>query len=453
MKIISIGSIILAGGVGTRLWPLSREQYPKQFLKLNGTSLFQDTYSRALRISSPEEIVVVTNEDFRYHVKNQVEELGFSIDDHQILLESEGKNTLPAIAWGVRVLSDISGDKLVAVFPSDHILDEKAMDIIKNSASLANENLVVFGIKPTAPHTGYGYIKPGVALEGGFIVKEFKEKPDPEKAKEYLDSGYLWNSGMFLFSPGVFFDELKKYRPNMYEEFNRPHPDYSMVESISIDYGLLEVSDRVAVIPLDLRWNDLGSFRSLYDNSGKDDKGNAGEAEFVSSENNFVYSKGRKIAVLGMKNTAIIDSGDALLVCNLDNTESVKELVAIYRGRCDDITKHHLTVHRPWGSYTILESKKFYKIKRVTVSPMKSLSLQLHHHRSEHWVVVSGTAEVRLGDETQTLSKGQSTFVGEGVLHRLGNPGRIPLEVIEIQIGEYLEEDDIVRFDDDFGRV
>ncbi|WP_421908692.1 mannose-1-phosphate guanylyltransferase/mannose-6-phosphate isomerase [Methanolacinia petrolearia] len=453
MKNILTGSIILAGGVGTRLWPLSREQFPKQFLKLNGASFFQDTYTRALRISSPEEIVVVTNENFRYHVKNQVEELGYSIDDSRILLESEGKNTLPAITWGIRVLYDIFGDIPVAVFPSDHILDEKAMDIIKNSAPLAKKNLVVFGIKPTAPLTGYGYIKPGEALDGGFAVKEFKEKPCPEKAKEYMDSGYLWNSGMFLFSPEVFFEELKKYLPNMYDEFERPHPDYSGVESISIDYGLLEVSDRVAVVPLSLRWNDLGSFRALYENLGKDDKGNAGDAEFVGSENNFVYLKDKKVAVLGMTNTAIIDSGDALLVCDLDNTESVKELVGIYASRGDDITKYHLTVHRPWGSYTILESKKFFKIKRVTVSPMKSLSLQLHHHRSEHWVVVSGTAEVQLGDKVMNFSRGQSTFVGEGVVHRLGNPGKIPLEVIEIQIGEYLKEDDIVRFDDDFGRV
>ncbi|MBN1432551.1 MAG: mannose-1-phosphate guanylyltransferase/mannose-6-phosphate isomerase [Methanomicrobiaceae archaeon] len=453
MKDISIGSIILAGGVGTRLWPLSREQYPKQFLKLNGRSLFQDTYSRALRVSSPEEIVVVTHENFMYHVKNQVEELGFAIDDHQILLETEGKNTLPAITWGVRVLYNIFGDIPLAVFPSDHLLDEGAMDIIKNSAVLADENLVVFGIKPTAPYTGYGYIKPGAPLNGGFVVDQFKEKPGQEKAKEYMDSGYLWNSGMFLFRPEIFFDELKKHIPGIYRKFETENPDYSSVEAVSIDYGLLEISGRVAVVPLDLNWSDLGSFKSLYENSGKDSRGNSGDAEFLNSENNFVYSKDRKVAVVGIKNTAVIDSGDALLICNLDDTESVRELVDIYKKKGDEIASYHLTVHRPWGSYTILESKQYFKIKRVSVSPMKYLSLQLHHHRSEHWIIVSGSAEVRLGDEVGTLSKGESTFVGEGILHRLGNPGKIPLEVIEVQIGEYLEEDDIVRFDDDFGRV
>ncbi len=406
-----------------------------------------------MKISAPEEIVVVTHENFRFHVKNQVEELGYSIADDMILLETEGKNTLPAITWGVFVLNNTFGNIPVAVFPSDHLLDEEAMGIIKDSAGLAEDYLVVFGIKPTAPYTGYGYIKPADPLDGGFSVDAFKEKPGCDAAERYVNSGYLWNSGMFLFTPEVFFDELKKHIPSIFRAFDCDNPDYSSVDPVSIDYGLLEVSGRVAVVPLELKWSDLGSFRSLYDNSEKDESGNSGDAEFISSENNLVYSKGRKVAVLGMKNTAVIDSGDALLVCNLDNTESIRELVEIYKKRGDDIVSYHLTVHRPWGSYTVLESKNFFKIKRVTVNPMNYLSLQLHHHRSEHWIIVSGTAEVRLGDEVKKLSKGESTFVGEGVLHRLGNPGRIPLEVIEVQIGEYLEEDDIVRFDDDYGRA
>lgn len=406
-----------------------------------------------MKISSPDEIVVVTHEDFRYHVKNQVEELGYGIAEENILLESVGKNTLPAITWGVRRLYNKFGDIPVAVFPSDHLLDEEAMDIIAGSVDLAGDYLVVFGIKPAAPYTGYGYIKPGSELEGGFEVREFKEKPDPEKAKEYMDSGYLWNSGMFLFNAGLFFEELKRYRPGLYEDFESGNPDYSLVEGISIDYGLLEVSERVAVVPLDMKWSDLGSFRSLYENSSKDESGNAGNAEFVNSGNNYVFSNDRKVAVVGMSNTAVIDSGDALLICNLDDTESVRDLVEIYRKRGDDIACYHLTVHRPWGSYTILESRQFFKIKRVSVNPRNYLSLQKHHHRSEHWIVVSGTAEVRLGDEVRTLSQGESTFVGSGVVHRLGNPGLIPLEVIEVQIGEYLGEDDIVRFDDNYGRV
>lgn len=453
MRQITIGSIILAGGVGTRLWPLSREHYPKQFLKFNGRSLFQETYIRALKISLPEEIVVVTHDNFKYHVINQVEDLGYNIKDHQILLETEGKNTLPAITWGIFSLYNNFGNIPVAVFPSDHLLDDKAIDIIRDSTTLAEDYLVIFGIKPTAPYTGYGYIRPGDPLNGGFVVDAFKEKPDFETAEKYINSGYLWNSGMFLFTPEVFFDELKKHIPAIFRAFNCENPEYSSLDSVSIDYGLLEVSGRVAVVPLDLKWNDLGSFRSLYENSEKDESGNAGNAEFLNSKNNYVYSRDRKVAVLGMENTAVIDSGDALLVCNLDNAESIRELVEIFRKKGEDIINHHLTVHRPWGSYTVLESKDFFRIKRVSVNPMKYLSLQFHRHRSEHWIVVSGTAEVIIGDQARTISKGESTFVGEGVLHRLGNPGKIPLEVIEVQIGEYLGEDDIVRYDDDFGRV
>lgn len=439
--------------MGTRLWPLSREQYPKQFLKLNGRSLFQDTYLRAAKISDPEAIVVVTNEDFRYHVKNQVEELGREIPDERILLEPVGRNTLPAITWGVYALREAFGDIDVAVFPSDHLLDENATAVIAGSACLAEERLVVFGIRPLGPYTGYGYIRPGEPLEGGFVVEEFKEKPGPEQAAEYVKAGYLWNSGMFLFRTGVFISELGKFRPQIRDIFESQNPDYHSLESISIDYGLLELSDRVAVVPLDLEWSDLGSFRSLYESSGKDDLGNSGNAEFIRSDNNFVYPGGRKVAVVGMSGTAVVDSGDALLVCSLDESEAVKELVDIYRQRGDDIAKYHLTVHRPWGSYTTLESRDFFKIKRVTVSPKKALSLQKHHHRSEHWVVVSGSAEVTLGEETKCLSRGESTFVAAGTIHRLKNPGLIPLEVIEVQIGEYLGEDDIIRFDDDYGRA
>ncbi|EHQ34714.1 mannose-1-phosphate guanylyltransferase/mannose-6-phosphate isomerase [Methanoplanus limicola] len=445
-------SIILAGGVGTRLWPLSREKYPKQFLKMNGHSLFQETYLRSLKLSSPDEIVVVTGEPYEYHVINQIKELGYSIPREHVLKEPVGKNTLPAVMWGMKVLYDESGDCTAAVFPSDHMLDAAASDVISSSEGLAEDCLVVFGIKPDSPQTGYGYVKAGVPVKNGYFVDEFKEKPDAETAQKYLDEGYLWNSGMFLLSTKVFFGEVMKFRKDIYDEFFSGSLNYHNIDGISMDYGILEKSDKVAVVPLNLSWNDLGSFRSMYAVGDKDESGNCGDALFVRSQNNFVSSGGRKIALLGVENIAVIDSGDAVLVCNLDDTESVKELVNFYLEKGDDIAKIHKTVFRPWGSYTTLEEKNFYKIKRVTVNSGSVLSLQKHHHRSEHWVVASGCAEITLGEEVRTLTHGESTFVPAGFMHRLRNPGMIPLEVIEVQIGEYLEEDDIVRFDDAYGR-
>jgi mannose-1-phosphate guanylyltransferase/mannose-6-phosphate isomerase len=448
-----MNSIILAGGVGTRLWPLSREYYPKQFIQMDGHSLFQKTYERATLLSDPDEIFVVTNTIHQYLARNQIEEMGFTLIDDNLLAEPEGKNTLPAIAWAMQRIRSISSSATAVVFPSDHLLGTDALDQIRAAEPISAKNIVTFGIKPDSPHTGYGYIKPGRPLPYGAMVDEFREKPDEKTAQEYVRNGYLWNSGIFLLSVGIFFSELKKYRPELFEAFREGHtPDYSRLESISIDYGLLEQSKKVAVVTLETEWSDLGTFKALYDREQHDIEGNIGKAEFFSAENNFVHAPGKHVGLIGVHDLIVVDTSDALLVCDRSHSELVKNLVTRYNERKDPVTKFHRQVHRPWGSYTILEETGIYKIKRVSVKPGQKLSLQLHHHRSEHWVVVRGTAEVILNAEITILRQGESMFVRSGTMHRLKNPGVIPLEVIEVQLGEYLEEDDIIRFDDDYGR-
>jgi mannose-1-phosphate guanylyltransferase / mannose-6-phosphate isomerase len=446
-------SIILAGGIGTRLWPLSREYYPKQFIQMDGRSLFQKTYERATLLSDCDEIYVVTNKIHQYLARNQMEEMGFAISDDHLLTEPEGKNTLPAITWAMQQIRSVSSSATAVVFPSDHLLGGDALDQIRSAEPLSKRYIVTFGIKPVSPHTGYGYIKPGRPLAYGAMVDEFKEKPDEKTAEEYVKNGYLWNSGIFLLSVGSFFSELKKYRPELYEAFRGGHsPDYNRLESISIDYGLLEQSKKVAVVTLETDWSDLGTFKALYDVEQHDSEGNIGKAEYFSAENNFVHAPGKHVGLIGVHDLIVVDTPDALLVCDRRRSEQVKQLVNRYNDRNDPVTKFHRQVHRPWGSYTILEDSGVYKIKRVSVKPGQKLSLQLHHHRSEHWVVVRGTAEVELNGENKLLRQGESTFVRSGTRHRLKNPGVIPLEVIEVQLGEYLEEDDIIRFDDDYGR-
>ena len=449
----SIKSVILAGGVGTRLWPLSRTYNPKQFLKVNGTSLFQDTWRRALLISGPEEVWVVTNEAHQFLVRSQLEEVGVHVKDERILKEPVAKNTLPAITWAMQVIREEYGDSVVAVFPSDHNLENGAMKEIAAARCISDKYLVTFGVPPTTPHTGYGYIDPGDPLALGARVRKFREKPDWETAKVYLEAGFLWNSGMFLFSTGVFFDELAKYQPELYSQFRDGIREYANLPSLSVDYGLLEHSEKVAVVPLKSRWTDLGTFRAWYELRPHDDYGNAGHAEMLDSERNFVHAPGKRAALIGVRDLVLVDTGDALLACHMDMTEKVSELVKRFRDRGDTITDYHLQVHRPWGSYTELERSRFFRIKRVTVKPGKRLSLQMHHHRSEHWIIVSGMADVIVGDRTIHLQQGESTFVPAATRHRLANTGKIPLEVIEVQIGEYLEEDDITRFSDDFNRV
>lgn len=457
-------TLILAGGKGTRLWPLSRELMPKQFIRiLDNYSLFQKTVQRALLFSRPEEIFIVTNNKYKFRVLDDLRELGLELPERNILLEPIGKNTLLAIFWGIMKIEEAFGDSIVAVLPSDHMIDtnENYLKAFQSAERLARDYLVTFGIKPTRPHTGYGYIKPGERLNGGYKVEEFKEKPDFETAKRYVEEGYYWNSGMFMFDTELFIEEVKRLAPEVYDAFestNSVEDAYGLVPDLSIDYGIMEKTDKAAVVPLNVYWNDLGSFDALYEVLDKDENNNAvkirgakGYHVGVDSKNNLILTE-RLTATVGVEDLIIIDTDDALLVAHCGDSQKVTEVYRRLKEKGDERVFVHKTAHRPWGSYTVLEEGERYKIKRLTVLPGKKLSLQMHYHRSEHWVVVRGTAKVLVGDEEILLRPGESTFIPAGVKHRLENPGKVVLEVIETQIGEYLGEDDIVRFDDDFGR-
>lgn len=455
--------IILAGGSGTRLWPLSRSNYPKQFLKLKGMekSIFQLTMLRCLRLAALSDIYIVTNENYRFLISGQIEELGYIPSSENILLEPEGKNTLPAICYGVKEIRK-KGDDIVAVFSSDHLIGDtdRFVSYIKSGENLTDKYLLTFGIRPLFPETGYGYIKPGAACSPGFIAEEFKEKPDAETAEKYLSEGYLWNCGIFMFRTDIFEDEVEKYSPSVYSAFQ--HEDisecFALTPKISVDYGVMEKSGRVAVIGIDVPWSDLGSFATFYDEyeTKKDIYGNVvfGDEILINSENNMIYSDGNKaIAVIGVKDLVIVDQDDALLVCRKDESQLVKNAVDALKQRHDRRADFHQTEYRPWGAYTVLEEGNFYKIKRLSVLAGKKLSYQMHYHRSEHWIVVSGTAKVTTDGAQKLVRSGESIFVAAGQKHRLENPGKLILEVIEVQSGAYLGEDDIVRFEDDFNRI
>ena len=454
--------IIMAGGSGSRLWPLSRTHYPKQFLKLFGMdkSIFQMTINRCLLMGSIEDIYLVTSKDYLHLVQGQIEELGMNLPAEQILLEPTAKNTLPAILYAVQAIQNKS-DEICAVFASDHVIDHPQIlaDTILGAIPLAEKGFVCFGITPTSPETGFGYIKPGSPVTGGFEVAEFKEKPDYKTACKYVEEGYLWNSGMFMFRSEQFIGAVKKYNPDVFEAFQSDTVEdkFEKTPSISVDYGLIEKMDTVYGAPMIMEWNDLGNFTTFYDryHSTKDDNGNVyfNDEIMLDSNRNLVYSEGDKaVAVVGVSDVVVVDQKDALLVCKRDESPKVKDVVEILKKRKDTRADYHLTVYKPWGSYTILENDKFYKVKRLTVFPEKRLSYQMHYHRNEHWIVVSGTAIVKIDDEEHMVRSGESIYIKAGERHRLANSGNLILEVIEVQNGQYLGEDDIVRYEDDFMR-
>jgi mannose-1-phosphate guanylyltransferase/mannose-6-phosphate isomerase len=453
-------SVILAGGSGTRLWPLSREKYPKQFLKFDKTSLFQNTIDRCMDISSPNDIFVVTNDAQKFLVIGQIKELGIIIPDENILIEPFGKNTLPAICLGMKEIERRYGESIVGIFPSDHILGKAAMGTIASAESLSKDYLVAFGIAPSCPHTGYGYICLSDPIGVGHKVSAFVEKPVSEHAEKLMNDGCLWNSGMFLFDTTLFFSELQKHEPEIFRlfaHFDNLKDVYNDLQPISVDYGMMEKSDCVAVVKLNDKWTDLGNFDAIYDEFEKDNSNNVChdcDNVMINSTNNYVYSKANKlVSLIDISNTIIVDTPDALLVCPRDSNQRVKEIVEQLKARNDSRAYLHDTVYKPWGTYTVLIMAERHKIKSIMVLPGKKLSLQLHYHRNEHWAVVKGIALVNVDGKEFFLRTGESTFIKEGTNHRLSNPGRIPLEIIEIQLGEVIDEDDIVRFEDEYGRL
>jgi mannose-1-phosphate guanylyltransferase/mannose-6-phosphate isomerase len=433
--------------------------YPKQFLKFGSTSLFQETVLRCLEVSDISEIFIVTNEAQKFYVIGQIEELGHPIPTENVLIEPEAKNTLPAIFFGMKEIEKEFGNSIVGVFSSDHVLDRDAMKTISSAENLVSDFLVTFGVVPDFPHTGYGYIKFSDICGQGYKVSEFREKPDFDTAEKYISEGCLWNSGIFLFETGLFFEEVKKHAPSVFacfEQGNNIDEIYANVQKTSIDYGIMERSDRVAVVRLDQKWSDLGNFEAIYDEFEKDSMGNViheCDPLLLDSEGNFVYSKkGKIVSLIDVKDMVIVDTSDALLICPKSSSQKVKEIVTELKGRNDERAFIGQTVYRPWGSYTLLEDSPKHKIKNITVYPEHKLSLQLHYHRSEHWVIVKGMACVEVNGQRFFLRPGESTFIRGGEKHRLSNPGKIPLEIIEVQLGELVDEADIVRFDDIYGR-
>ena len=474
-------NIILCGGNGTRLWPISRTLMPKQFVKLfDDKSLFQLTVERNSKLCNSQ--FIVSNSEQYFIALDQMEE--FITHDLQhttnYLLEPIGRNTAPAIALACMALDF---DEIVLVTPSDHLIkDEKEYEkVLKKAKEFASENkLVTFGITPTFAETGFGYIE----TVNEFDVKAFHEKPNFEIATSYLKAGnYYWNSGMFCFKAGVFLDELKIHSPNIYEAskiafenaigtetlvsakgevktslpnlIRIKHEDMANIPEDSIDYAVMEKSNIVKVIPSNISWSDVGSFDSLYEELPKDENNNTINDNHIAidSKNNLVYGFERKIATVDIEDLIIIDTGDALLISKKGSSQKVKKVVEKLKLQNSNLPNIHLTGYRPWGSYTVLEELTGYKIKRIEVNPGKRLSLQKHFHRSEHWIVLTGTATVTVGDEKRLVRPNESTYIKAGELHRLENEGKIPVVLIEAQVGEYTGEDDIVRIEDDFDRI
>lgn len=466
-------AIILAGGSGTRLWPLSRKNFPKQFIKINSTkSLFQQTLERMLHIVAPEDIIIMTNSEYKFHIINDLKALSRKKIDESVhlIIEPASRNTAPAIALAMKYCIERSGypaEEPVFVCPSDHIIEpiEDFTGCIRIAKEIAQmDYIVTFGIKPRRPETGYGYIKinkGGAESRHGkfFDAERFIEKPDEAQAKRFIEEGcYFWNSGMFLFKLDLMIDELKTHAPDIFKVFELDYEKmlshYNMMPEISIDYAVMERSKRIALVPVDLYWDDMGSWDSLYNLMEKDENGNALSGDIISidTKNSLIFGNRRLITTIGIENTLIVETDDAILIAKKGETQRVRDVVSMLKNQSRKEADEHVTTHRPWGSYTVLEEGERYKIKRVMVNPGESLSLQLHRHRSEHWVVIKGTAKITIGDDVRFVHENESAYVPRSTPHRLENPGKIPLEIIEVQNGEYLGEDDIERIDDRYGR-
>mgnify|MGYP001941562631 CR=1 FL=1 len=463
--------VIMAGGFGSRLWPLSRQLNPKQFLRLCGdASLLQQTLLRLNGIETAPP-TIICNEDHRFLVAEQLRQL--SVSEASILLEPVGRNTAPAIALAALNLINSGQDPVLLVLAADHFMaDQKAFtEAVHDAALLAHQDkLVTFGIMPTHAETGYGYIQRGMAFSPeGFLVEGFVEKPDAETAQGFLDSGdYYWNSGMFMFKASNYLHALGEFRPDILAactaaiadtaqdlDFIRVDQEaFATCPESSIDYAVMERTDNAVVIPLDAGWSDIGSWSALWELGDKDQDGNVFKGDVLAhkSLNSLIYAEHKLVAAIGVENLIVVETKDAVLVADKSRVQDVKSVVETIKkqGRCEYL--NHREVYRPWGMYDAIGDGERYQVKRITVKPGARLSLQMHHHRAEHWIVVSGTAKVTIEGQTTMLTENQSTYIPIGAMHRLENPGKVALEIIEVQSGGYLGEDDIVRFDDQYGR-
>jgi mannose-1-phosphate guanylyltransferase/mannose-6-phosphate isomerase len=469
--------VILSGGAGTRLWPVSRRAHPKPFMELvDGETLAEKTWRRAKAVAGDAPIITVTSRDYYFYTRDLYARLPESTGNERFLLEPMGRNTAPAIALAAMSVRDNVGEQApMLVMPADHLIADLRNfgAAVSEARQLANDGyLVTFGIHPTHAETGYGYIRQGKALtmSGGYEVAEFVEKPDEATAIKYLESGeYHWNSGMFCFQAGKFLESLQRYAPDVHAAATRvweatdksngpiefPPELFGECPSISIDYAVMERADNTAVVVSEFGWSDIGSWKAISELYESDESGNrvSGKAIMVGSQNCFVQGGDRVVAAVGVSGLVIVDTGDAVLVADLDHAQDVKEVVSQLAELKHEAVDFHKTVHRPWGSYTILEDADDCKVKRLVVKPGQVLSLQLHHRRAEHWTVVEGTAKVRLGDDEFLLESNQSTYIPTETLHRLENPGDKDVHLIEVQTGDSFGEDDIERFEDIYGRV
>lgn len=485
-------AVILAGGSGTRLWPVSRYGLPKQFMKLNGEkSLLCQTVERLASVVPLKDIFVITNEDYHFHVQEDLKAVSPDLENN-VIFEPVGRNTAPAIALIMKYCVEklkCARDEVIFICPSDHIIEpvEKFAHYAKRAEITAKTGrIVTFGIKPSRPETAYGYIKakadplarlPAGCLEGRpfggpgclagkpaaygnvYAVAKFTEKPDQATAEKYLEDGnYYWNSGMFAFTIGAMRAEFKAYAPEISRKMGltlaRMTADFKNMPAISIDYAVMEKSRKAAVLPMDILWSDMGSWDSLPEVIKPDSDGNVkvGDVLALDTKKTIVMGEKRLISTIGIKDLIIIDTADALLIARRGQAQRVKEVVDMLKERKRKEVVEHITTYRPWGSFIVLEEGSRYKIKRIVVNPGQKVSHQLHHHRSEHWIIVKGAAKVTIGKKSSIVHENESTFVPKSTGHRLGNPGKVPLEMIEVQNGEYMGEDDIVRSSYIYGR-
>ena len=457
--------VILAGGSGTRLFPMSRKCFPKQFLKIAGKkSLLAQTIDRFLGKVAVKDIVIVTNADYKFYVQDILTEE--KAEDASIILEPIGRNTAPAIALSVQYCKEKLGageDEVVFVAPSDHIVQPKPqfLKLVEKAEKIAQSGqIVTLGVVPDKPETGYGYIRAGEALHGGgYKVYAFKEKPNKEIAEAYLKAGnYYWNAGMFVFSIKTMLEELNKFEPEILKIINTGYDkainDFANMPNISIDYAIAEQSDKMAVLPLDIYWNDIGSWDALSETMETDvsDNASSGDVELLDCENTMALSNNRMVVGIGLEDTTIVETPDVVLVTKKGDSQKVKKVFEKLQLAERKETMENITMFRPWGSYTIISEGDGFKVKRIVVKPGGRLSLQLHHKRSEHWTVVSGEATITNGANVSTFKANESTYIPIGNKHRLENLTQEDVIIVEVQVGKYLGEDDIERFDDVYGR-